>query len=223
MKPASLTVIVTFAAFMSFSSNVTSSNTNITLALGAPQYGDARADENTNQETLILSTGEPLNVLVKNLHEQEVFLPATGEACAVITVERLSDGAWHHWSSCEFRRHIKDPIILAPGEVIEGTRSFRVTRPISKAEVLEGPLGSQPDLPTKEILQGPTHQVPVEKEVQQTINTIQPPVPFFEKFSTLPAGDYLLATSYAFSSRPEEIRYVKSMPFSVIDRTNGQN
>ena len=188
------------------------------VAAPVEPQGTNHLSENSTEAMLMLQSGELLNVIVKNIYDREIFLPAAPDACAVVAIERRLRGAWGKWSDCELRRRIENPIKLAPGQAIIGIRHLRGQSRISNAETYDGSLST----PSKQPTDGsngaklPSGQVPVEIEVQQTIIET-PPVPFFERFRTLPAGEYQLAASYAFSERPGNIRFVRSPPFVVMD------
>lgn len=48
------------------------------------------------------------------------------------------------------------------------------------------------------------------------------PTPSFERFSPLTASKFQLVLSFEFSKWPEEVRFVRSPPLSVVDSVNGQ-
>lgn len=218
---ASQIIVLSYVFSISFSSHAASADVIILLA-GNVSENEVQLDESTGREELTLRIGDPLKVIVENASDFNVFLPAAPSACAVITIERRKEGSWRNWSDCEGWGRVTHPTPLAPSQSIDGTRGFRQTIRVSTPAIGKSPPVSHPGTSAEEALKQSAGHVPKEKEVQQLI--IEPrSVPFFEEFRTLPAGDYRLATSYAFSDRPKDIKFVRSMPFSVVDCEYGKN
>jgi hypothetical protein len=210
-------IVAIFSFFVGFSSCAASSGQTIVLTLGELQ-NDILGGEIINNETLILDVGQLFNVSVINEHEIDVFLPAEPLACAIVAVEHRTNDSWQKWSDCDFRRHINNPVFLAPGQAIDGTRRFRAPEPIPHVAVGEKSRYPKSSVPAKDLGKS---QIPIDSgsvgiEVQQS-QVETPPVPFFERFSTLPAGEYQLVVSYAFLDQPDVIRYASSSAFLVLD------
>jgi hypothetical protein len=216
-------IVGIFAFFVSFSLSAANSGHTIVLTLGDLQ-NDNLPSEMINDATLTLGVGEPFNVSVINEHATDVLLPAEPSACAIVTVEHRTNDSWQQWSNCDFRRQIDNPVFLAPGQAIDGTRRFRASKPTSSVAV-----GEKSRFPKTSVYAGELgkSQIPIDPGsgmivVEQTqIET--PPVPFFEKFRTLPAGEYQLVVSYALIDQPDVIRYARSSAFLVVDQAGDEN
>ena len=93
MNSISQTIVVTILSFASASAYAMNSAHTVILELGTAQK-DVAPGGTESDKNLTLRVGEQLKVSVINKFDLDVLLPASPEACAVITIERNSDGTW---------------------------------------------------------------------------------------------------------------------------------
>lgn len=199
-------------------------NDALTISLGPPEI-DKPPMEDHPSNGLRLGVGEHLAVSIFNKYQRDVLLPAGTKACAIIAVKRHTDDGWQNWSDCSLRRPINKPVSLAPNQSIGGIRQFGASPSMVSAELGHTTVHNEneqqrqkPSLNRQSETENPREQGGVEHEVQQ-LQLAVPNVPLFERFKTLPAGQYQLVASYALSDQPETVLSAASPIFWVVEPT----